>query len=56
MQDEDEIVSKEEGSIEILIILGLIETTYLFLKYGWKNISQGYRLKNIDETRNYFLE
>ena len=27
-----------------------------FKKYGRKNISQEFRWKNIDETRNYFLE
>ena len=25
-------------------------------KYGLENISQEFRLKNVDETRNYFLE
>ena len=24
-------------------------------KYGRKNISQGCQLKNVDETRNYFI-
>ena len=41
-------ISKEEESIEILKILGL------FKNMVEENISQGFRLKNVDETRNYF--
>ena len=44
-KNKDEKIFKEEESIEILKSLGLIE-----------NISQQFRLKNIDRTRNYFLE
>ena len=39
------IFNKEE-SIEILKILGLVEN----------NMSHEFRLRNIDETKNYFLE
>ena len=41
-------ISKEEESIEILKILGL------FKNMVEENISQEFRLKNVDETRNYF--
>ena len=44
-KNKDEKIFKEEESIELLKSLGLIE-----------NISQQFRLKNIDRTRNYFLE
>ena len=41
-------ISKEEESIEILKILGL------FKNMVEENISQEFRLKNVNETRNYF--
>ena len=56
-KNEDEKISKEEKPIEILKILGLTENIWLL--YVWaKNLSmnQKFRLKNIDETRKYFIE
>ena len=47
-KNEDGKISKEEESIEILKILGL------FKNMVEENISQEFRLKNVDETRNYF--
>ena len=55
-KNEDENVFKEEESIEILKILGLIETCNYFENMVEEDISQEVRLKKIDETRNYFLE
>ena len=49
-------IFKEGESIEILKILGLIENIKLLWKMTQENISQEFRLKNIDETKNYFLE
>ena len=49
--NEVEKIFEEEESIEILKILELIEIYNYF-----KNLSQEFRLKNIDETRNYFFE
>ena len=54
-QNEDETLFTEEESFEILKILGLIENNY-FKNMVEENISQEFRLKNIDETRNYFLK
>ena len=48
---EDENIFKKEESIEILKIIALIEIYNYF-----KDISQEFRLKNIDERRNHFLE
>ena len=53
-KDEDEKLFKE--SIDILIILGLIENNDYLKNMLEENINQELRLKNIDETRNYFLE
>ena len=56
-KNEDEKISKEEEPIEILKILALIENIWLL--YVWaKNLSmnQKFRLRNIDEARNYSLE
>ena len=47
---------KKEDSIEILKILGLIEIYNYFKNMAEENISQEFRLKNIDETRNYLTE
>ena len=55
-KNEDEKLFKEEESIEILKILGLIEICNYFKNVVEEDISQKFRLKNIDETRNYFLE
>ena len=48
----------EEESIDILKILGLITNIEEYQKiYNHaENISQEFRLKNIDETRNYLTE
>ena len=56
-KNEDEKISKEEKPIEILKILGLTENIWLLYVCA-KNLSmnQKFRLKNIDETRNCFLE
>ena len=37
-------------------ILGLIEIYNYFKNMSEENISQQFRLKNIDETRNYLFE
>ena len=55
-ENEDEELFKEKKSIEILKILGLIEKYCYFKNMAEENISQEFRLKRIDETRNYFLE
>ena len=53
-------IFKEEDSIEILKILGLItnieECQKLYIIMSEENISQDFRLKIIDETRNYFIK
>ena len=49
---EDEKIFKEEESIELLKILGLI--TDKWLKKNKNN--KEFRLKNIHKTRNYFRE
>ena len=49
-------IFKEEESIEILKIICLIENTQLLLNILEENISQELSIKNIDETRNCFLE
>ena len=48
---EDEKIFKKEESIEILKIIVLIEIYNYF-----KDISQEFTLKNIDQRRNHFLE
>ena len=53
-KNEDEKIFKEEESIEILKILGLISNIEEFRKY--KIMNQGFRLKKIDEIRNYLIE
>ena len=47
-------VCNKEESIEILKILGLLDNTeeYQKIMISEENISQEFRLKNIDETRN----
>ena len=52
----DEKIFKEEDSIEILEILGLIKIYNYFKNMAEENISQEFRLKNIDETRNCLIE
>ena len=37
-------------------LLGLIEIYNYFKNMTEENISQKFRMKNIDETRNYFVE
>ena len=59
---KDEKIFKEEGSVEILkslvqlIMWKTIKWIYSFIKMGEENISQQHRLKNLDETRNSFVE
>ena len=54
------MIFKEEDSIEILKILGLItnieEYQKLYIIMSEENISQDFRFKIIDETRNYFIK
>ena len=50
---------KEDKSIEILKILGLInniEECQKINNHAWKNMNQEFRLKKIDEIRNYLIE
>ena len=54
-KNDDEKIFKEK-SIEILKILGLIENNNHFKNMCKENRSRIFRLKNIDEKRNYFLE
>ena len=51
---EDEEIFKEE-SIEILKILGLTNNMYKY-QMREENISQQFRLKNIEEIKNYFIK
>ena len=53
VQDEDEKIFKEEETKD-----SLFNWKYIFTLKNMcqENISQEFRLKNIDETRNYFLE
>ena len=65
---KDEKISKEQESIEILNILCLINNmndniyhakwiyNYFKTHMAKENLSQEFRLKNIDEKRNYFIE
>ena len=63
---EDEVLFKEEDSIEILKVLGLITNVEEYQKIEKsiskyiimleENISQEFRLKNINETRSYLIE
>ena len=50
---------KEEDSIEILKIFGLVTNIEEYQKiynHVWRKHSQEFRLKNINETRNYFIK
>ena len=53
--NEDEKIFIDKESIEILNILGLMENNYSE-NIVEENISQKFRWKNVNETRNYFLE
>ena len=55
-ETEDEKIFKEGESIGILKIYGLFKIYNCFKTMVEESISQEFRLKNIDETRNYFLE
>ena len=55
-KNEEEKIFKEEESIEILKILHSTKIYNYFKNKVEENISQEFRLKNIDETRNYILE
>ena len=54
-ENEDEKIFKEEESIEILKILGL-KIKNNFKNMIEENISQEFRLKNVDEARKHFVE
>ena len=52
-------IFKGEASTEILKIIGLINNIEDYQKYvimSEENVSQEFRLKNLDETRNYWIE
>ena len=51
-KNEHEKLFKEEQSIEILKIIGLIEIYNYFKNMEEENISQEFRWKNIDHTSN----
>ena len=53
---EEGKIFKEEESIEILKILGLIEINNYLKNMAEENISREFRLKKIDKTINYFLQ
>ena len=55
---KDGNIFKEEESIEILKIIDLINNIEKYQKINLtaQNISQEFRLKEIDEIRNYFIE
>ena len=52
---EDEKVFTEKESVEILKILDLIKNMQES-QMKEENIRQGFRLKNLDETGNFFIE
>ena len=52
---KDEKIFKEEESIKVLKIIVLIDKIKN-TKETKRNISQEFRLKNVDESKNYFLE
>ena len=54
--NEEGKIFKEEESIEILKILGLIEINNYLKNMVEENISREFRLKKIDKTINYFLQ
>ena len=54
--NEEGKIFKEEESIEILKILGLIEINNYLKNMVEENISREFRLKKIDTTINYFLQ
>ena len=48
---------KDKESIEKSKILSCTKQIHsYFQKYGCKNVSQEFRLKNIEETKNYFIK
>ena len=53
--NKDEEIFKERESIEILKILGLINNLQEY-QMKEEKISQDFRLKNIDEVKNYFIK
>ena len=55
-KNEDEKLFKKEESIEILKIIGLIQKYNYFQNIADENVSQEFRLKNIDETWHYLIE
>ena len=58
-KNEDEKIFKEKESIKILKILGSINNIEEYEKHlimTEENMNQEFRLKKIDETRNYLIE
>ena len=55
-KNDDEKLFKEEESIKVLKILGFIEIFNYFKNIFEEYISQEFRLKNMDKTRNYLIE
>ena len=55
-KNEEVKIFKEEESIKILKVLDLLKIYNYFKNVAEENIGQECRLKNIDETINYFLE
>ena len=55
-ENEDEKIFKEEESMEVLKVFGLIKKYNYFKNVVEETLRQKFRLRNIDETRNYFVE
>ena len=51
-----ERIFKGEDSIDILKLLGLMKICNYFKNMAEESVSQEFRFKNIDETRNYLIE
>ena len=59
MWQEYEKIFREEESIEILKIIGLVNNIEEYQKISnhvWRKHKSRIRLKNINETRNYLIE
>ena len=55
-ENEDEKIFKEEESMEVLKVFGLIKKYNYFKNVVEETLRQKFGLRNIDETRNYFVE
>ena len=53
---KDEKISKEKESMKMLKILGLIDNIEQYQNTMIEELSQEFRLKEIDKTRSYFIE